>query len=266
MILITLIAVIIYLCIHFTEKKYTAFIVQNSVALKKLKAINGHYRFYPYINFNQEYTYDNERYYETISCSDFLIYQLQYLEPKITTQIENIKGNKKRYQSYKDELNGLQLGDFQAPIRRLKLNKLLKKEKSILEKNTYSPPVMQFSLTVTLYCSKINGRVYAWKVEDFSVDEINVLIKRVRNKKGTFYNDRGVWDAICRVERGKVSNKMRFSIYERDGYKCCRCGISERYAILEIDHIIPISKGGKSTYDNLQTLCHKCNYEKGNKF
>lgn len=56
---------------------------------------------------------------------------------------------------------------------------------------------------------------------------------------------------------------MRFSIYERDGYRCCKCGISDRYAQLEIDHILPIAKGGKTTYDNLQTLCHKCNMEKG---
>ena len=44
---------------------------------------------------------------------------------------------------------------------------------------------------------------------------------------------------------------------------CRKCGISGRYAPLEIDHIIPIAKGGKSTYNNLQTLCHKWNAKKG---
>ncbi|MBQ8339081.1 MAG: HNH endonuclease [Clostridia bacterium] len=56
---------------------------------------------------------------------------------------------------------------------------------------------------------------------------------------------------------------MRFSIYQRDGYRCRKCGVSGRHAQLEVDHIIPIAKGGKSTYNNLQTLCHKCNVEKG---
>lgn len=102
-------------------------------------------------------------------------------------------------------------------------------------------------------------------MQSFCVEEIFSFINRLKNKSGTFYNDRGIWNSLCRVERGKVSNKMRFSIYERDGYRCRRCGVSERYATLEIDHIIPISKGGKSTYENLQTLCRKCNYEKGNK-
>lgn len=53
------------------------------------------------------------------------------------------------------------------------------------------------------------------------------------------------------------------AIYERDGYRCRCCG--RRTKDLEIDHIVPISKGGKSTYDNLQTLCKRCNKLKGTK-
>ena len=57
---------------------------------------------------------------------------------------------------------------------------------------------------------------------------------------------------------------MRFSIYARDGYRCRICGARQGKIVqLEIDHIIPIAKGGKSTYDNLQTLCHNCNVQKG---
>ncbi|MBO4667476.1 MAG: HNH endonuclease [Bacilli bacterium] len=54
---------------------------------------------------------------------------------------------------------------------------------------------------------------------------------------------------------------MRFSIYARDGNRCRKCG--RRTGDLEIDHIIPIAKGGKSTYENLQTLCKSCNKKKG---
>lgn len=108
----------------------------------------------------------------------------------------------------------------------------------------------------------MNGAIYRRKEQRFSSEYIQSLIKRIKSKSGKFYNDRGVWDAVCRVERGKVSNKIRFVIYASDGYKCCRCGISQKFAVLEVDYIIPIAKGGKSTYDNLQTLCHKCNVKK----
>lgn len=35
---------------------------------------------------------------------------------------------------------------------------------------------------------------------------------------------------------------------------------------LHVDHVVPVSRGGKSTMDNLQTLCEDCNCGKGNKY
>lgn len=59
-----------------------------------------------------------------------------------------------------------------------------------------------------------------------------------------------------------VSRQVRASIYERDGLKCLKCGAKDG---LTIDHIVPRSKGGDNSKDNLQTLCEQCNNEKGNK-
>lgn len=59
-----------------------------------------------------------------------------------------------------------------------------------------------------------------------------------------------------------VSVKKRDRIYKRDGDKCKRCSSQED---LTIDHILPISAGGSDKDKNLQTLCRKCNIEKGNK-
>ena len=108
--------------------------------------------------------------------------------------------------------------------------------------------------------------MYATKDRSFSAEYVLELIKRLNNKDGTFYIDKGIWDALCRVERGRVSDRMRFSIYKRDGYRCRMCGKSGTFATLEIDHIKPIAKGGKSTYDNLQTLCKSCNQKKGDNY
>lgn len=157
-------------------------------------------------------------------------------------------------------------GRFKNPIKHLKLEKLITKEKQLFKNNLLQKSILQLIVTITLYCSTLNGHIYAKKSEVFYDSDILALIKRINNKNGTFYNDCEIWNSLCRVERGKVSNKMRFSIYERDGYRCCKSGVSERYAQLEIDHILPIAKGEKSTYDNLQTLCHKCNVEKGDTY
>lgn len=63
------------------------------------------------------------------------------------------------------------------------------------------------------------------------------------------------------------SMKLRFEILKRDNFKCCACGSSpakDPAVELHIDHIIPWSKGGETTEDNLQTLCSICNFGKGN--
>ena len=65
-----------------------------------------------------------------------------------------------------------------------------------------------------------------------------------------------------------MTSKLREDIKKRDNYTCNKCGVSiqdEPHLLLEIDHIVPISKGGLTTEDNLQTLCWKCNRLKGSK-
>ena len=55
----------------------------------------------------------------------------------------------------------------------------------------------------------------------------------------------------------------RENIYRRDNYECVYCGDGNRKT-LTLDHVIPQSKGGKDSWDNLVTACRKCNSEKSN--
>ncbi len=262
---IGLTAAIILFCLfkRREQRKYHDFVLENSISIKKLDEINRRYDFYPYVCFDQFHTYDNQAFFNMISCKDYLIYQLQYIRTKLFEQIKKVDHNSSRYKEYLAEVNSIDTsGQFAAPIGKLKSERLLKTECKLMQDKT-CVPVTQFCLKVTLYRSNINGRVCEEKGEIFTAEDIFAINKRLNRKSGNFYLDREIWESICRVERGKVSNKMRFAIYKRDGYRCCKCGVSDRYAPLEIDHIIPIAKGGKSTYDNLQTLCHRCNTKKG---
>ena len=74
--------------------------------------------------------------------------------------------------------------------------------------------------------------------------------------------------AFTKEQRALMTKKMREAIKVRDNFTCCTCGNSthtEPNLLLEIDHIIPVSKGGYTVEDNLQTLCWKCNRAKSNK-
>ncbi len=264
LLLLTLIITIFFIVRNVIQKKYTDFVLQNSIYLKKLQEINCKYKFFSHIDFNQSHTYDNENFYRDIACLDYLIYQLQFISTKVIDQINKEEQNNILYAEYQKEVIALtEAGKFLIDIGKLKYDKLVATEKRLINQTICAKPNTNFYINVTLYCSQINGHIYAKKSEIYYADDILALIKRLRNRNGTFYNDREIWNSICRVERGKVSNKMRFSIYQRDGYRCRKCGVSQRYTQLEVDHIIPIAKGGKSTYNNLQTLCHKCNAKKG---
>lgn len=256
----------IFVIFKLRREEYTKFILKNSIALKELLDINNKFHFYDCNDYEEVHTYDNVTFYDNISCEDYLIYQLQFKKNDITSEITIANENKKKYDLYSKQVNAINtFGQFSEPATNYKSNYLYYLEEKIFNKNKLNPTTT-FGVKVTLNCSKINGQIYESKSDFFSSKQIITLIKRLNNKNGNFYNDREIWDAICRVERGKVSNKMRFSIYKRDGYRCCRCGRSEYQDDLEIDHIKPISKGGKSTYENLQTLCSRCNKEKGNKY
>ena len=264
---IILIGVVTFVFLRHRRKKYDHFILENSLCLKELNEINERYQFFPDVSFDQNHTYDNENFYNDISCEDYLIYQLQYIKKDISAQIEKINKNRELYSNYIKETSAItQFGRFQTSATKLKEKTLLRREQVLIKSKTYRAPITHFVLAVTLYCSKINGQIYRKKRNLFTDIEVQTLISRLNNKRGNFYTDRKIWDSICRVERGKVSNKMRFSIYARDGYRCRMCGASGKFAQLEIDHIMPIAKGGKSTYNNLQTLCHKCNIKKGDKY
>ena len=67
-------------------------------------------------------------------------------------------------------------------------------------------------------------------------------------------------------QRSLMKPALRKKIMKRDNYTCQICGKHMPDEVgLQIDHIVPVSKGGKSVESNLQVLCSKCNGYKSNK-
>ena len=68
-----------------------------------------------------------------------------------------------------------------------------------------------------------------------------------------------------KTPRISIPPEVRKYIYQRDKYQCQSCGKTTLETNLSIDHIIPLSRGGKNDISNLQTLCLTCNQTKTNK-
>lgn len=67
-------------------------------------------------------------------------------------------------------------------------------------------------------------------------------------------------------QRSLMTPELRRRIAERDNYTCQICGRYMPDGVgLQIDHIIPVAKGGKTTPDNLQVLCAECNRKKSDR-
>jgi 5-methylcytosine-specific restriction endonuclease McrA len=73
---------------------------------------------------------------------------------------------------------------------------------------------------------------------------------------------------IMLKEYWKPKARVRFNrkwVFLRDNYKCQYCSKELTPSKCTIDHVMPVSKGGRTTWHNVVTACTDCNNSKGNK-
>jgi 5-methylcytosine-specific restriction endonuclease McrA len=66
-----------------------------------------------------------------------------------------------------------------------------------------------------------------------------------------------------RVPRAVQRKISRRALFARDGWRCVYCGTSG--GRLTLDHVVPRSRGGESSWENVVTSCATCNHKKGNR-
>ena len=65
------------------------------------------------------------------------------------------------------------------------------------------------------------------------------------------------------MSKERIPLNLRKRVIERDGYHCVYCDDNLENKEIHMDHVIPESQGGPTTYTNLQVTCRKCNLAKG---
>lgn len=64
-------------------------------------------------------------------------------------------------------------------------------------------------------------------------------------------------------KKAHIPKSLRLAVIERDGVHCVYCDDDLSEGEIHMDHVIPESQGGSTSYSNLQVTCRKCNLAKG---
>ena len=112
-----------------------------------------------------------------------------------------------------------------------------------------------------------------------TVDHGTILRVNIRQRRGgarlCIMNPSELIDLVGRIQSAVASDPtdqleasaaaMKETLYGKQQGYCSGCKVHLEPRMFEIDHVVPQSKGGASTIDNLQLLCSPCNKSKGNK-
>ena len=129
---------------------------------------------------------------------------------------------------------------------------ICKKEQEMYQKYR-TPIVVEYRYTSPA------GRNRYSAIEVFSIESLYKMEYYERNKD-TFAEQK-------KTERAKMTKSLRYDILRRDNFTCQICGATQKDgAKLQVDHIKPVSRGGKTVANNLRVLCGDCNLGKSSKY
>ena len=94
--------------------------------------------------------------------------------------------------------------------------------------------------------------------------EVNELIEICNTRFKSFVEGRPELWQYRKQAQGYIKGRVRTEVFKRAKSRCEACGVSSEKRYLDIDHIVPRSKGGSDDISNLQALCFTCNRNKGN--
>lgn len=233
-----------------------------------LLTLNQKYHFH---ELELDYTYDVElssaRSFKNFDYSAWFLKQMRQEYDSFCGKIEQAVANQSMLQDYECGLNEL-------PARAVK-RKWRRRETRCMAKAILRP-VVEFIVTVNFSYTSPAGRNHYEDKHVFSMDEINAYCQSWRKRsefvlfqsqqaKSRRVSSSGVSEAFIQTQRS-IAKSLRYDILERDGFACQICGRTVADGVkLEVDHIIPVSKGGRSVPKNLRTLCYDCNRGKGTK-
>jgi ATP adenylyltransferase len=149
-----------------------------------------------------------------------------------------------------------------STIRQLATTFLVSDESQILyyEKRLKEMPIKVLSKHGII---SREGELISLRVKKLTLEQKAEIKKLCEQKIQEFIVSRGLstWDYRL-LDDTLVSDTLRYQVLREANGRCALCGITKDDKPLDIDHIIPKARGGKTVYENLQVLCSTCNRTK----
>lgn len=142
----------------------------------------------------------------------------------------------------------------------------------VLNRNFYAIQIASWQRAITLVYID-HARVVDESYRTYSFEDWRELTKVREDHPAGFIRTPEFKIAIPEIIALRLYDRLphmdvkftRRNIYEHYNYRCCYCGKKFPTHELNLEHVVPRSRGGKSTWDNVVTSCVSCNLQKGNK-
>lgn len=142
----------------------------------------------------------------------------------------------------------------------------------VLNRSFYAVQITSWQRALSLvyleHASVVDGDYKTYSFEDW-----RNLSSMIQDHPAGFVNTPKFKIAIPEVIALKLYDRLpstevkftRRNIYEHYGYRCCYCGKKLGSSDLNLEHVVPKSRGGKTGWDNIVTACVPCNLRKADK-
>lgn len=240
---------------------------QTSAALRELAALNARYAStvvaHPTYRLSIIDNVNSKRNFDRANLEDILMRELDDREHQVSREIEirtRAVADYRKYEAERRQLEQRLLGvTATAEIAPDRYNRI---EQRRFRRRSLREPQCKAKVTVGAAYRSPQGRNSYSRSAELSFSELAAALERMRQQR-----QHNAHVAQRRqVERAKMTTSMRVDVLRRDGHCCKFCGAGPPAVTLEVDHIIPVSRGGLTQMSNLQTLCSDCNRGKSNRF
>lgn len=254
---------IYYLFVEFKENRIIKKLEKNSLLYSNIIELNKKYTFYKLEPFYDSYNVYRKSDLENCNINDYLLMTINDKKQLIDNYRNKYNKLINVYNEYETKYNDLRnfISAEEADRLKIKIDKYYECQNKIFDFYKKGN-CFEFALVIYVNYSSKAGRVRDNRYKKYNLEEYT----KMENEYNSLKEKTALYEISSRVERAKMSESLRYDILKRDGFKCKICGASQSDGVkLHVDHIIPVSKGGKTEPGNLQTLCSRCNIGKSNK-